>query len=1104
MPNKKRPRDELSDLSDLEDDAENEAARASQRKRQRDLAIERTIQDRDDDGYLPGSVVRVKLQNFVTYDAVEFRPGPYLNMIIGPNGTGKSTIVCAIALGLGLRPNVLGRAKDVASFVKQGKDRGVIEIELKGKPRQRGPTIRREISRSDNKSDWYLNGQKTTHAEVQTTVEGFSVKISNLCCFLPQDKVADFARMTPSQLLKEVQKAAGEEGLIDEHTKLTELGSEEGKISVRLTEARDGLAHLQQQQEVLERDVQRFKERQDIERKVKLLELRIPQAKYSAAREKVVRYKPKINKRKAKVELAAKRLIPFAEVKEEYDDFTTKLELRKEQSKQALKTSADALKKLVSNLEKKEETAVRLHGDMASLEKREADRRGEIEKIKGDMREIQNNLASAPPPEVPSTQAHELAVRKLKSKARAIESEREDLRSAIDGINLENRTLWATLDDSRRKLEALDNVRHQRLQALQIADRHAFQAVQWLRENKQLFSGNVYEPVLLEASMKDPRYAAAVESCMTWATFRTFVCEKRSDYDIFTRELIDKQKLRLNVFEVEGFDDALTRGFYPAGMLQSFNFDAHAIDLIDAPPAVLKFLSYTHHLNKIPLALSSDPSPQMLETITDGRQIQRFVYGLTNYNVTISSYGSQRASTNTRTFPAKPRNFGTSVDANRKRELERSVLECTTGARASETKVAELQQRDQTLKADHQKLEQERNKMMEETRNANAARRQYERDLNKLETLKIHLKKAQNRPTTDAERARIRKALQKLAEDRASLAQDIKAQVLEQNKARMTFDLVFLETLQHEADRNRFNELLKGAEDQVKAAKEDLEDVQAEEASLRKQAKKLLNEYQRLHDIAEPEIIKMFEEAQEQEDYGNQEIDDLELELTNQRSALDLAHGISDDVLRTYETRQRAIAKAQETIEGLSLRKQDFDNEIKEIRDHWEPAIRSLVQDVSEKFSNAFERIGCAGEVRVATDKDYDKWGIEILVKFRDTEELQLLTGQRQSGGERSLSTIMFLMGLTELGKSPFSLVDEINQGMDQRAERAVHNQMVDVTCGQHARQYFLITPKLLNSLRYHERMRVLIINNGEWLPEKFSFKSVLKRHRTRVAAAQA
>ena len=62
--------------------------------------------------YQPGSIVRVKLVNFVTYTAVEFFPGPRLNMVIGPNGTGKSTLVCAICLGLGWGPQVGSDAPD--------------------------------------------------------------------------------------------------------------------------------------------------------------------------------------------------------------------------------------------------------------------------------------------------------------------------------------------------------------------------------------------------------------------------------------------------------------------------------------------------------------------------------------------------------------------------------------------------------------------------------------------------------------------------------------------------------------------------------------------------------------------------------------------------------------------------------------------------------------------------------------------------------------------------------------------------------------------------------------------------------------------------------
>jgi hypothetical protein len=44
--------------------------------------------------------------------------------------------------------------------------------------------------------------------------------------FLPQDKVTEFARMTPQQLLKETQRAAGDSNLTAWHTTLIKEGKE--------------------------------------------------------------------------------------------------------------------------------------------------------------------------------------------------------------------------------------------------------------------------------------------------------------------------------------------------------------------------------------------------------------------------------------------------------------------------------------------------------------------------------------------------------------------------------------------------------------------------------------------------------------------------------------------------------------------------------------------------------------------------------------------------------------------------------------------------------------------------------------------------------------
>ena len=50
-----------------------------------------------------------------TFDDVELIPGAKLNVIAGANGSGKSSIMCGICLGLAGHPKLLGRAKEVST-----------------------------------------------------------------------------------------------------------------------------------------------------------------------------------------------------------------------------------------------------------------------------------------------------------------------------------------------------------------------------------------------------------------------------------------------------------------------------------------------------------------------------------------------------------------------------------------------------------------------------------------------------------------------------------------------------------------------------------------------------------------------------------------------------------------------------------------------------------------------------------------------------------------------------------------------------------------------------------------------------------------------------
>lgn len=132
--------------------------------------------------------------------------------------------------------------------------------------------------------------------------------------------------------------------------------------------------------------------------------------------------------------------------------------------------------------------------------------------------------------------------------------------------------------------------------------------------------------------------------------------------------------------------------------------------------------------------------------------------------------------------------------------------------------------------------------------------------------------------------------------------------------------------------------------------------------------------------------------------------------------------------------------------------------------------------------------------------EEYDKYGIRIRVKFRSSTQLHELTPHHQSGGERSVSTMLYLMSLQELNRCPFRVVDEINQGMDPVNERRVFDIVVRTACGVNTSQYFFITPKLLQNLKYAEQMTILCVHNGPYMlpPHKWSEKAFIRRAKRR------
>lgn len=237
------------------------------------------------------------------------------------------------------------------------------------------------------------------------------------------------------------------------------------------------------------------------------------------------------------------------------------------------------------------------------------------------------------------------------------------------------------------------------------------------------------------------------------------------------------------------------------------------------------------------------------------------------------------------------------------------------------------------------------------------------------------------------------------------------------------------------------------------------------------------------------------------------------------------------EALRTYEEQKEKLDTQRKSYEFLKDSKGLKRSELASLKEPYVASLTNIVAMVNDLFMKYMGELGCAGrsnnpcyaafisilslihrtetlsfvlifigEIEVYTGEragpgeeqlqNFKDWGIQIKVKFRANSDLQVLSAQVHSGGERSVSTIMYLMAMQDLMVSPFRCVDEINQGLDERNERLVFKRIVQNSTSKpkhpdqphgHSGQYFLITPKLLPNLTDMEQddVTVMCIFNG-------------------------
>ncbi len=112
-------------------------------------------------------------------------------------------------------------------------------------------------------------------------------------------------------------------------------------------------------------------------------------------------------------------------------------------------------------------------------------------------------------------------------------------------------------------------------------------------------------------------------------------------------------------------------------------------------------------------------------------------------------------------------------------------------------------------------------------------------------------------------------------------------------------------------------------------------------------------------------------------------VEDVDQAIQVEKAKLDVIQASNPTALEEYERYAVRIEKERANQANQEARMAELNERIHNIKSQWEPGVDQLVSQINDAFSYNFEQINCAGEVGVHKDEDFDKWAIEIKVKFR-------------------------------------------------------------------------------------------------------------------------
>ncbi|KAL0480003.1 hypothetical protein AKO1_007318 [Acrasis kona] len=633
----------------------------------------------------------------------------------------------------------------------------------------------------------------------------------------------------------------------------------------------------------------------------------------------------------------------------------------------------------------------------------------------------------------------------------------------------------------RDELTEIDNIKKQRLEFLRRYHEDSHAMHEWVTQNTHQFSKTIYF-LPLEINIKEHLHAKYLElQCPDWL-LRSFVCESVDDRQKLTQEARRQNRGSISVIVRQSSNSGIQRPV-PIDQLKPFGITCYLDEAFQSPQIIKDVMNDNAKLHQV--ACGSNYTLGKEQELLNSKLVDSFFTPHNQYQTRQSKY--KQSDVISRVTPLRDTKLFAASDSNRRSQIEQSI-------QAIQSEIKSIQEEQVNLYAkEAQQAMSNRETCRQKKTQLERQRTEHSRFGARLQVLERELAQENQIEDLTVATAQHKHKVQKLTQEKINLTILLKDEMVKVVSNLQEYNLAHLK-------RSQSKRYLMDAQREEREHKSAMAELKTKKEQLERQVDKIKDQMKVKKDEAQV-ARRSYVEKHPGVDIDQvlmslpDDMQSIEDEIRDQRER---AAAIYHDphIMEQYEKRVEEIKVKRLELDTLTQQLETIDDDMKRLQEEWETPLRACVTRIGDTFSQYCKNIGISGEVALMEDEDYDKWQIQIRVKFRDKEELTTLSSVRQSGGERSVTTILYLLSLQTENKCPFRVVDEINQGMDPVNERKIFYQMLDSSRGDDIPQSFLITPKLLPDLvpNNANNITVLFIYNGpynvtqpEW--EKYAAK---------------